>query len=416
MIRQLVINNIALAVQYMASGLGALIINPFVVKSIGQEQFGYVAIALSVGVVLGILINYGTFLTGARDIATAKNIDRQLHVFVELTKIKLFILAAVLVMTSGVFIALYYSRYQLYASQMLIIAGLSVAAAFNSTWVFQGLNKFITVSILSILITSTTIASCYLIFTENGSSLDAAIVYIMGPLVMGLGTMIMAISHFRVPWKLLFKIYQIPKDRLSEGFPLVLSQLISALYAGGGPAIIAIIISAQSAGAFASIERIVTPVLGALTLIHMASFPVLSKAFSNDKKKYVRLIISITVIYEVCALTLVAICSLYDKEIISYIAGPPTDELIKIYYSSMVWIVTGIFGHLVTGYWSLTKKEGQILRLNVSIFVLTAMLSPAFVTEFGAHGWFLGITLAQVPLLYFAGKIWLTELHHNNSK
>jgi hypothetical protein len=112
----------------------------------------------------------------------------------------------------------------------------------------------------------------------------------------------------------------------------------------------------------------------------------------------------------------VAICSLYDKEIISYIAGPPTDELIKIYYSSMVWIVTGIFGHLVTGYWSLTKKEGQILRLNVSIFVLTAMLSPAFVTEFGAHGWFLGITLAQVPLLYFAGKIWLTELHHNNSK
>lgn len=408
MFRQLLINNVALAFQYFASGLGALIINPYMVKSVGKNQFGIIAISISAATIISILINYGLFLTGPRDISQSSSRERCAVIFQELTRVKLIVFLGWLLVASVIYpFAVVIFNYQIKVEQIIILGGFSIAAVLNSTWALQGLNKFSGISLLSVAITGFTIVAC-LNFLHEGPNqgVVGALIYVMGPLMLGITTLLVAKHYLDVRWFELCQIGTRFKVRLKEGFPLVSSQLISASYTAAGPIIIAGMLGATAAGTFAAVDRIASPVLGALTLIHTASFPVLSRLFGRSVKRYWQMAMGIVFIYELLAVALSVICLKFEIPILLYIVGDTSDEVKGIYYFSLVWIHLGIFGPLLTGYWSLTKAEGKILKLNVQVCTITALFVPVLMHAFGVQGWYMGVCAAQAPLMYALWKMW----------
>lgn len=411
MVRQILINNAALAFQYFASGLGALIINPYIVKSVGINQFGFIAIAISAATIISIIINYGAFLTGPRDISLSSSRGQRATIFKEVTQVKLIVFIGVALVSLVIYLfTAEIFDYQVRVEQIIILGGFIISAVLNSTWVLQGLNKFSGISLLSVAITGLTIAAC-LNFLQEGSNqgVIGSFIYVMGPLMLGIATLLLAKHYLDVRWMDLCQISAAFKVRLKEGFPLVSSQLISASYTAAGPMIIAGMLGTTAAGTFAAMDRIVSPVLGALTLIHTASFPVLSRLFGRSAKQYWRMALGIVFIYELMAVVLSVVCLNFDEQILIYIVGDISDEIKEIYYFALVWIHLGIFGPLLTGYWSLTKAEGKILKLNVQVCIITAMLTPGLMHVFGVQGWYMGICVAQAPLMYAIWKTWAKE-------
>ena len=123
---------------------------PFIARSIGVIEFGKIGIIQTFGILVLLIIEFGSSLMATRKISRIKNSKKELKVFIgKLLTSKLLTLPVILLISSfSAFLVPLFRENILFLS--LVVLG-SIFQGLTPTWYFQGIEKMKSISISKIL-------------------------------------------------------------------------------------------------------------------------------------------------------------------------------------------------------------------------------------------------------------------------
>lgn len=401
MIKRLVIDNAVLIIQYAVNGLVPLLLVPHIIKQIGLESYGELAIALAWASYGVTLINYSFHLTGPKRVAQLKPGTDAGTVLRDIAATKFLLLACVYLLLAVIFTLLYAAGDD--HSILVIAVLLPLGAAFNSAWFLQAMGRFPLICTISIL-------GCALALTvgfglvEEGQAFGkvyAAVALGIATAFFGIVTFLAAIglsgaSAAKISINAAFRL-------LAEGWPLFISQMVAAVYMLSGPIFIGYALGATEAGSYSAIERIVNPLIAVCLLTYTASYPRLAGLYGSNQNHYHKLLRLTLLGYFALSFLLVLVMFVAEDWLLRYFFG----ELIpvgieKMLYAGMVLILMSIFGTAYTGHLTIIGQERRVLPLTIKVLVVTLLAGIPGVLFVGPWAWMAALALSQFVVLYAA--------------
>lgn len=410
MIKQYLINNLALTIQYGVNALIPLVLIPHIIREIGLTAFGTITIALTWATFGVTVISYAFQLSAPYHFANRTQAETALDVVCRVTSAKILLLLLVMTAATIAILVGAFVGQSITGTQIWIISALSIAAAMNTGWHLQSENKYVQLSIVTIVGVLATLTSG-LLFLDNQHSnavLVAAISLTIGPLLVACGTFFISIillkNEFRsIAWKN-------PIAYLRTGFPLFGSQLVASLYANSGPLIINFLMGPEQAGAYAAVVRLANAATGASLIAHIAAFPKLAALYKEKTTDYLKLLRIVLAIYILCACVIALTASVGSEIIIKYIFGEYQPQHENLLAWGIVWITLGIFGTAYSGYLTVSDQSNKVLPINLRVLSLSFIMGVPGVIAYGPWGWLAALCLAQFIILFEGRRLWFSLL------
>ncbi len=130
--------------------ISPLLITPYIVYKCGEEGLGKIGVSLSLMFILIVIVDYGSYIVGVRDVALHRKDKAKLYsILINVYILKFFLLLFIcLITTVSLFVVPYFAREKpLFLLSLLVIAGQFV----NPGWFFQGIENFKWITITNIV-------------------------------------------------------------------------------------------------------------------------------------------------------------------------------------------------------------------------------------------------------------------------
>lgn len=393
MLRHLLRDKAALLLQYSANGLLPLLMVPHVLGAIGPGEFGRLAVALSLGGIAAAIAQYSFNLSGPKLLTDSRTHDQRCAVFASVTLVK-FVLAGVVLALVALGLALL--RPGAGPLTLVMVSALAVASASNSTWVLQFENRFPLVAGLSIVAAACAIVFGFVLVSKGApwSTWYGGIALVLAPTLVGVFTLGAATATLRARFDL--KALSGAGALVRSGAPLFASQFCAVLYGGVGAIVVASMVGIDAAGRYGAFERILTAVIGACTLIHVAAYPRLVRAYSQDFGLYRRLVGATLSIYFALVLAIVVATSLQSDHIFRLLFHGTVHASDPMVLAGAVLMATSIFGPLLTGYFVARGEPGRVLGLTLRLLLISMLLGLPGTKFLGSWAWLGALAIAQL--------------------
>lgn len=398
---ELLKSNAILALQYLIASFVPIILIPHIVKVLGLDVYGSLTILQAIGGYGAVIVQYAFQLTGPKRIAHQKNANSLDEALFEITLAKGILLLAVFFLVT-LALALNGSFSTVGRFGEVILFALPVAAALNSAWFLQAVNKFFLTSIISISSTLLTIFIGFnYISNEILYSIDVAVIIIfLNPIIVGAGTLVISIKYIKVRrFKLNFK------GAIKEiliGRHLFLSQSFSLAYSASGPLIIGIILDSKSAGAYSVIEKVISAMSGGALLTYTVAYPRLATEYIKNRQNYWNFLRWVIVFYLLSTTLIAVIIWVWRYEVLDYLYGYGSAYLPLLFFG-LFWFVLGILGSALTGHLVISGNGGRIW-----IITLQVLLSFSTVWGFWSYVlWTLGLACCISSIAINRTILWI---------
>jgi PST family polysaccharide transporter len=401
---QLMRNQAALAMQYLANALIPLFLVPLVLRAIGVEAFGLLSIAFSAGVYAALLVNYGFNFAAVPRLARARSVGRRRALSGSVVRARFALLACVVGLLWLVIGSMAMLGRSPTSAQILVVAAMPIATALNMTWYLQGVERFGAIAWLSAV--SAVLALCfgYFVLTAEGGGSDffAGVALVFAPVLNGILSAVIAWRDGA--FEATFRRWRSVGSELRKGRDFFLSQIVASLYGASGTLCIAAISGAAAAGAYAVTERAVNAVSGACLLAHAALFPTLARCYSHDRPEYFRFLRWVVVAYLVSSGLVCAALAVMWPHVLWYLYGASAQEYSLLLGLSLVWMVSMLFGTLLTSYLSVAGRADETLPITLRALVVVFGIGVPGVLWLGASGWVIAMLTGQVMVGFIAWR------------
>ncbi len=402
--RKIFLNNVALIVQYAAASLVPFLLIPHIIRQIGLVEFGALAVALAWSAYGALVVQYAFHLSGPQYMAELSQERTQIGVFSSIASAKLLLLVSVLIASVMAYVIVSFFGVTLTFAQTILIIAVPLGTALHCGWYLQSVGRFASASVVSIL--GSLVGLVIGLSTVNGSSRDAemaAVSLAVGPLIGGFGTAFLAIRNLWRREGARFK-WSSPTWVLKDGWPLFVSQFTSALYSASGPIVIAIFSSTEQVGAYSAIERLANALIAACLLTHTAAYPKLAQLYVVDRTTYRRVLVLVVVIYLALVSLLIGLAISQWNPLIEFIFGENRDDYSSIILAAFFWMLLGIFGSVLTGYWTVSGRRHLVFPLTLKVLIFSFFIGLPGVFIWGAWAWLASLCISQSLVLLASWK------------
>jgi polysaccharide transporter, PST family len=405
MLQQLLTNNAVLLLQYAASALVPLVLIPHIVRSIGIGTYGELAVAMSWAGYGILVVQYAFQLTGPQRLAQLPHGQTghgRIFQAIQNAKYRLFV-GVVLAMLLVYFMS---SRSN-HVSVLSLLLILPMTGLLNAGWYLQALGRFGTVSLISVVGSCGALLTGLFLVKPNHAVNEfyAALALMISPLIAGMGTFWVARKLAAADVSNNFSTVD-PTSVLKEGWPVFISQSISALYTLSGPILISILAGREEAGIYAVVDRIANAILGACLLVHTAAYPKLAVYYARDRVQYWWLMRYVCLIFFMGVLIVGTLGFFFQNRVIHYMFGSViSSNCVILLYLGITWIAMGLFGPLLTGYLIVAGRRELVLRFNLLVLAASLILGLGGMAKWGAAGWLAGLVLSQSINLFLAVRV-----------
>ncbi len=251
-----------------------LIMIPYLVRVLGPAGYGAVAFGQGLINYLMLFVEYGFDWSATRKISVYRN-DLQV-----VNSIALCVWAAkglLALMGFGVLLALAGTVPRLSEEflLLLILYGLVLGNVLFPTWLFQGMEHMVAISIINLGMKLGVLIGVFTLIRRPEHYLLYAGLLSFGAVLSGMTGMIVAFRMFRlrlnrVAWSGVW-------ETLKEGWILFLSKASVSLYTAGNAFILGMLTNNMVVGYYSAAEKIVKSILGLLSPIAQAAYPRFSK-------------------------------------------------------------------------------------------------------------------------------------------
>jgi polysaccharide transporter, PST family len=408
MIKQVVFNYMVLIVQYTVTGLVPLVLIPHLVRTVGLAAYGDLAVALAAAAYGVVLVQYAFLQTGPKRLAQLRPGETVRGVFKEITLAKIILLVPSLAAMAIVSIILPKGDHSY--SQWLLLALLPFGAAIHSGWQLQTSGNFLQVCLISIFGASAAIFFGFKFVQASGIQdvMLASIALAVGPILAGLGTFVASLLRLRnepadpCPTR--------PLNAMRDGWPLFVSQFTAALYGVSGSLVIRYAAGSEAAGAYSTVERVVGAIAGACLLGHTAAYPKLASLYTENRAAYWRLLHFVVITYLFCALVVTASALFWHVSLERYLFGATLPEGGEsLIWWGLAWIVLGVFGTALTGYFTVSGQQDKVWPLTLKILLSATILGIPASFSFGSWAWMAALVLSQLHVLWASAQVYRKE-------
>lgn len=278
-------NAASLYVIQFANYLLPLITVPYVVRVLNPSGYGLVAFGQSfVGYFL-IFIDYGFAYSATRKISVAR------HDPAAVSRTVFSVWGAKLLLCLIGFLALVLLVHQVPTlrqnrSLLFILYGLSLGNVLFPTWLFQGMERMVHISVINLLIRLFVVVGIFTLIKRPEDYLLYAGLNSLGSIVAGLVGAAWAFHLFT-----LHPVIPSPRqiwETLKEGWMLFLSTASVSLYTVGNAFVLGMLTNPTVVGYYSAGEKIVNCVMSLLGPISTAAFPRFSRMAVESKDQALR--------------------------------------------------------------------------------------------------------------------------------
>ncbi|VBB46865.1 Polysaccharide biosynthesis protein [uncultured Paludibacter sp.] len=388
------------------SYLAPLIVFPYLMVTLGAEKFGYIGFSLAIVQYLMLFVDFGFNFSATKRIAQVQNDKEKVsEVFWSTIYAKLFLLLASLVILF-VF-AFVIPRFAIYSKTLLIMSLMVVGNTFSFVWLFQGLGKIRTISIISTVSKLLILPLTFLYVKKSDDYNLAAMIQASAYLFSGLLTVSVLLRNEYINLNVKTAKEKIVNE-LRLAYPVFVSTAASSVYTALFTIILGYFSNPVDVGKYTAAEKITRFLCMFIYLpITQSFYPKISSlaltskvsAFKIIKKSLLFVVISMTFLFFVLFFFSRSLTIFLGKEYFG------TTNLFKIMAIAPLLIASGgILGQL-----GLLAAGDEIDKKNFqNVYIMAAVIATLLVFVLVPKLKSLGasISLVITELVVFLGILW----------
>lgn len=280
--KKLITNASFLSLVQAANLLLPLLTFPYLVRTLGIDMFGVLALATAVMVYVGVIIDYGFNLTATREVAQlypgSEALNRLFSTVQSIKLLFIFIITLILFL-----INIFSTKLQIH-SMLYWFTFLSVALnSFFPMWLFQGVQKIHLASILMV-VSKVVYTGCVFVFI---SSVDD---YFLVPVLSSIGGFFpLLFGFFIVSKKYSIRWYKPSfldmRNQIERSWYVFLSQIKVTFFSNTNIIILSIVATPSAVGYYASAEKLMRALAVLQTPITQSLFPQISQSIKVNPKE-----------------------------------------------------------------------------------------------------------------------------------
>jgi polysaccharide transporter, PST family len=270
---------------YGMMGLNYLIpaaVLPYLVRVLGAEQYGLIAFAQAVTQYFVIATDYGFNFSATRSIAQSHEDPVEVsRIFWTVTTVKvaLLTLGACVLVIIVIGVPRFHSEMAVYFASYLGVIG----TAIFPTWLFQGMERMRSISIISGLAKLTSAVMIVLLVHKRSDVVLATLLLSGGFLIAGiLGTIVALREHvsgFVLPRR--DDIY----TSLRDGRHLFLTTAAISLYSNTNTFLVGLLAGNTQAGYFSLADKLIRAITGLVAPVIQASYPQIVRLIAESRER-----------------------------------------------------------------------------------------------------------------------------------
>jgi PST family polysaccharide transporter len=278
-------NVASLYVLQFANYIFPLITVPYLVRVLGPEKFGTVTFAQGLIAYFNLLVEYGFNWSATRKISVQRDdLEAVSHTASSVWAAKAllcgvgFLLLVVLVNLVP--------RLKGASTLVLMLYGTVVGNALFPTWLFQGLERMVAISVINLVVRALFTGGVLLLVRQSSDYLAYAGLLSFqslaaGGIAIGVAYRSLGLQVFIPSWKGV-------KNALTEGWTLFLSKGAVSLYTAGNAFILGLLTNNTIVGYYGAAEKLIKSVQRLLTPISQAVYPRFSRLAEESRASALR--------------------------------------------------------------------------------------------------------------------------------
>ncbi|WP_244061145.1 flippase [Aeromonas caviae] len=363
-----------------------LLTTPYLVRVLGAEGFGKIAIASAVITFLGIMTDYGFNLSATRSISVNRdNVEKISEIYSCVFTIKCILL---MLSFSILMIYLFFINEGLVIRDRLLYVfsfGQVIGQVLLPLWLYQGLEQMKIITKINLFIRLFFLLMIFFVIKNDHD-------YYIVPLITSLGSIFGGVwAIWYVKYKLEIKLTKpklpVMKVYLYEGFSFFGIAASSTILASSSLLFLGFYTNQETVGVYSAIERIVKAVQSLFSPITQAFFPYISRLFLVSKEQAVNEIKKLIYILSTCVLLLLLIINFMSNDIIFLFYGEKYEKYSYIFLLLSPWFFLGILNN-VLGCQLLTAigRGGLYFKMFIIASVSTIVLFIFLIPQYGING------------------------------
>jgi PST family polysaccharide transporter len=374
---------------------------PYLVKVLGVEYFGVLALATALVAYFGVVTDYGFNLTATKEISLYREDKKRVEeIFSAVMSIKfVLLLLSFLVLYA---LTLMFESLNEYQEVYLLTFGTIVGQVFFPVWFFQGMEQMKYITYLNLLSKAIFTLAIFIFVNEKEDLYLVPLFIAIGSSVAGF----LALSIIYYNFKISFKFQS--KERLlyylKEGWHIFLSRLYVSIYSKTNTILLGVFTNNVTVGYYAIAEKIVLAIGGLFDPVNQALYPYLVRRYKENSKRFLKLIKKISLIFMGIIFILLFISEYFKDEIIFLIRGEENSVivfLLSIYlFRLFVFPFGGLFSNVLI-IMNRKKEFMKVMNYTVVLYILSVIPSIYFYGAVGLVISFIAILLAHVLLLNY---------------
>lgn len=386
-VKQLIENFFSLAVLKVFNLILPFVTLPYLIKTLGFEQYGAIVLAIALMQYFQAVTDYGFNLSATRDIAKHRHSQQQLsYIYSKVMSAKVFLLAiSLIIFLPVIFLVPHFQQDKsIYFLMLLVLVGHTLFPE----WFFRGVEKMRYITVLDLSIKLFFTAGVFLFIHKPED-------YWIYPLLNGVGYLaVMLVAHRLVRKKFSVKFNfvkkQAIKKTLKSGFPLFVNQFMPNLYNNTTNFLVGMILGKSAAGAFGATRQVVQVLTVFNSVSTLVVFPYINRNAKHFKVYSRFYIVAFTLILLAVILSYKVIFSVLH---ISY----ETDSLVFLLLSAGALMIS-VYSVYGTNYLVVNGHYQEVLKITFIASVLGFLLAYPLVFYFELIGAALVIFLAQAAM------------------
>ncbi len=330
----MVSNFFELGLVYSTNLLLPLVVTPYLMRTVGVERVGVIALAQAIVGFLTVLTDYGFSLTAVREVSIHRDKPGEMQrVWSEVMAIKMGLCLAGVAVLGGITVGIpdFYKHRDIFVGAAVLLVG----QALLPTWFFQGLEWVRPLTVLNA--TSKLLAGLLMLAVVRRPDDAVFVNWLLGlssllPALVGIG-LIRRKFHLALG----YAGWAAVKQRLFSGLPVFLSGLSINLYVNSNVIVLRFFADNTTVGYYSVVERLILALRQPCTVFFQVTYPRACKLAVEDARRlpsfYRRYFLPLLLFNALLGVGLF----LGDTWILRYLLGEAMPEAIQILHS-LSWV------------------------------------------------------------------------------
>lgn len=402
--KQVLKNIVSLSILQGSNYIVPLITFPYLVRVLGSERNGSIAVATAFAQYLSVLVDFGINYRAARAVEHYKQNEEKLHKMISnVYSVKLILLCisfGLLVMAVHL-IPAFSTYHQVFMIFFLLVAG----NALFPTWFYQGMGKISYIMGINIIVKSFSVIFIFLLVQDRDDYVKAAFIQALGILMSGIVGFLMLPAKFSInirKIKLMLPFKKLYRE-IKVSYKVFISTMAGKIYNQGATIVIGIFAGNDYAGYYSVVQKIAGTIVGISHPFAQVIYPYLRHLYANNHQKFEALKKKIAILVFTCAFLISLTSFMSSSLFIKWVTDQKNDYIVHMMRISSIIMMFTICNILFNPFILAMKKHKQIRKVYLVISSLFFLFSIPLAYLYKGTG--IMISLACVEIGIFLGSI-----------